>query len=100
MRPSMRGACLSRSRWLVTVAVGLGAPSGPSFCANVGQIAVTANSVTATMTRRTRARKLMTIILLPFLMRGQRHFGERSDLDVLMISRQPPPSAGAVAALE
>src|ERR1700738_3119030 len=102
IRPSTRGTCLKSSRSLVTLAVGLGAPSGPSFCAIAGADTTNTRSVRAIDTRRMRARNVMTIILplSRFLRWGLPPMAARSDLDPLVISRHPAPRAGAVTAFQ
>src|ERR1700694_3757320 len=98
MGPWARGNCLIRSRWLVTLAVGLGAPSGPSFWAIAGADTTIPSTIMAKVRRRMRTRNVMTIILLPCCDHPPRP--DRSDLDVLAISRQPAPGAGAIAPLQ
>src|SRR3569833_1156772 len=91
----MRGTCFSSVCSSTPLAVGSGAPSGPSFCAIAGAHTIIASSIIAEARRRMRVRNLITTVLLSC--RGNAR-GRRSEVDVLMIGRQPTPRAGTVAA--
>src|SRR3569833_2032317 len=91
----MRGTCFSSVCSSTPLAVGSGAPSGPSFCAIAGAHTIIASSILAEARRRMRVRNLITTVLLSC--RGNAR-GRRAEVDVLMIGRQPTPRAGTVAA--
>src|SRR5580704_13945732 len=98
MRPSTRGNSFRRSRSLVTLAVGLGAPSGPSFWAIAGPDTAMVSSIMTMITRRMFARNVMTIIPVLHPVPSNHSLSSfRSDLDALVIRRQPAPRAGAIA---
>src|SRR5205823_4516234 len=97
MRPSSRGVCISRSPCDVALAVGFGAPSGPTFCACVETGTATQTSAIATIIRRIRAKHDIAT-RLPGI--SAQNSDPVLDLDVPVVRRDPAPSARAVTTLE
>src|SRR5260221_1858244 len=98
--PSMRGDCRSSFCSLATLAVGLGAPSGPSCCAGTGVAAIIVRIADATMMMEQILARCLIMVILPLLrMLASQSLQRCSNRNVLVIGGSPTPCARTVTAL-
>src|SRR4051812_37941978 len=95
IRPSMRGVRCSSDCSFITLAVGLGAPSGPRRWATAEMEPAIARSAKAPTAKRMRAGNFDTDVLL--IVTGRPPRRRSSCGGILVIGGYPAPSAGAVA---
>src|SRR5258707_4814479 len=96
----MHGDCRSSFCWLTTLAVGLGAPSGPSCSAGTGVAAIIVRNADATMMMEQILARCLIMVILPLLrMLVSQSLQHCSNRNALVIGGDPTPCARTVAAL-
>src|SRR5258707_4705927 len=96
----MHGDCRSSFCWLTTLAVGLGAPSGPSCSAGTGVAAIIVRNADATMMMEQILARCLIMVILPLLrMLVSQSLQHCSNRNALVIGGDPTPCARTVTAL-